>query len=427
MAEDDDNDIKISEMGVEATRLPSGEIDPSTDPLQAAKQVERATSIRVDTDKLDTLVNLVGELVIGVARVTQTVLDETCETDDRSGAVEALDRISRDLQAQVMCVRMVPVAGTFNRFKRVVRDMADELGKRVELRTEGIETELDKNVIEQLFDPLKHLIRNGLDHGIEPPSEREAAGKHPVGTVQLRAIQREGSIIIEVADDGRGIDRARVHAQAMAHGLIDDSVDLDDKRLLDLLFEPGFSTARAVTALSGRGVGLDVVRRNIEDLRGAVELQSQPGLGACFRIRLPLTLAIIEGMKIQVGGEIFVVPLLNVIEQIRPRRRDVKTLDGRGEIVVVRNEYLPLIRLHDLFGLDTERVAPWEALVMVLDNEGRKYCVLVDDVLGQEQAVIKALDRNFRKVDGIDGATILGDGRVSLIIDVTGMERMAFG
>ena len=390
----------------------------------SAKPVLHTATIRVETDKLDKLVNLVGELVIGVARVNQ--LAERSGGEELGSAVEALDHISRDLQEQVMRVRMIPVEGTFNRFQRVVRDLAGEMGKKIRLEMSGTETELDKNVIEQIADPLKHLIRNSADHGLEMPAARVAAGKPEMGTIWLRAYQQEGKIFIEVADDGAGINRQRVLSKAVERGLVASGAQLSDSEAFGLMFQPGFSTAEKVTEVSGRGVGLDVVRQNIEALRGSVEVESKPGMGTTFRIKLPLTLAIIDGMTVSVGAEILTMPLLSIVESLRPKAAEVQTVEGRGELISVRGEYLPLVRLHEVFGLPTERKDPTQALVVIIESVGRRFGVLVDDILGEQQAVIKSLEQNYQKVEGVAGATILGDGRVSLILDIHGLEKMAF-
>ena len=422
----------VGKILVEAGKVSEERVEKTLAKQQAAREVKNQGSIRVDTEKLDKLVNLVGELVTGVSQVNQSASTHltdagvVAENDEMMAAIEALDQVSRDLQEQVMLVRMVPIEATFNRFKRVVRDLAEDLKKEIKVEMYGTETELDKNVIERLADPLKHLIRNAVDHGIESPEKRIAVGKAPTGKLWLKARQREGSIIIEVSDDGRGIDRNAVLKKARERGLIEPGAEPSEKEIFDFLFHPGFSTAASITNVSGRGVGMDVVKRNIEELRGNVEVASIPGSGTTFRIRLPLTLAIIEGMNVRVGDEILTVPLLSIVEQIRPRKQEVKTIEGAGEVVDVRGEYLPLVRLHNLFKLNTDCKDPTKALVIVLENDQRKYGLMVDTVLGQQQAVIKALDTNYRKVDGVSGATILGDGRVSLILDPHRIEQMAF-
>lgn len=397
--------------------------------VPVAKAAAQSATIRVETDKLDKLVNLVGELVIGVARVKQIAGEAAVASalgEELDAAVEGLDHISRDLQEQVMRVRMIPIEGTFTRFQRVVRDLAAELGKDIRLVMSGAETELDKNVIEQIADPLKHLVRNSADHGLERPEVRQAAGKPTTGTIWLRAYQQEGKIIIEVADDGAGISRERVLMKAVERGLAAPGAALTDSEAFAFMFQPGFSTAEKVTEVSGRGVGLDVVRQNIEALRGTVEVESAPAVGTTFRIKLPLTLAIIDGMTVSIGNEILTIPLLSIVESLRPKAAELTTVEGRGELVVVRGEYLPLVRLHQVFALPTERMDPTQALVVIIESVSKRFGVLVDDILGEQQAVIKSLEQNWRKVEGVAGATILGDGRVSLILDIHGLEKIAF-
>jgi len=393
-----------------------------------SRKIAKSSTIRVDTDKLDKLVNLVGEMVISVARMSQCASELNSESLNRSlqGAISALERISRELQEQVMRVRMVPVEGTFNRFRRVVRDLSFELGKKIEIRMEGTETELDKNVIEQISDPLKHMIRNSIDHGIEEPDERKALGKPEVGTIWLKAYQREGNIFIEISDDGKGIDKQKVLTKAVEKGLAEAGKTYTDKEIFDMLFVPGLSTAEKVSELSGRGVGMDVVRRNIEELRGTVEIHSENGKGSTFRVKLPLTLAIIDGMMVKVGSEVLTIPLSVIDKSVRPSRTEIKTVEGRGELVDIRGDYIPLVRLYQLFSLPSQKIDPTEALVVVLHGTASRFGILVDDVLGQTQAVIKSIDKNFKKIEGTSGATILGNGRVSLILDVHSIERMAF-
>ena len=393
-----------------------------------SRKIAKSSTIRVDTDKLDKLVNLVGEMVISVARMSQCASDiaDTALSRSLQGAISALERISRDLQEQVMRVRMVPVEGTFNRFRRVVRDLSFELGKKIEIKMSGTETELDKNVIEQISDPLKHMIRNSIDHGIEMPEERRRIGKSEIGTIWLKAFQREGNIYIEISDDGKGIDKKRVLAKAIEKGQAEAGRSYSDKEIFDMLFAPGLSTSENVSELSGRGVGMDVVKRNIEDLRGSVEITSEEGNGSRFRIKLPLTLAIIDGMMVKVGTEVLTIPLSVIDKSVRPSRAEIKTVEGKGELVDIRGDYLPLVRLYQLFNLPSVKIDPTEALVVVLHGEQNRFGILVDDVLGQMQAVVKSIDKNFKKIEGTSGATILGNGKVSLILDVYSIERMAF-
>ena len=393
-----------------------------------SRKIAKSSTIRVDTDKLDKLVNLVGEMVISVARMSQCASDilDTALSRSLLGAISALERISRDLQEQVMRVRMVPVEGTFNRFRRVVRDLSFELGKKIEIKMSGTETELDKNVIEQISDPLKHMIRNSIDHGIEMPEERRHIGKAEIGVIWLKAFQREGNIFIEISDDGKGIDKKSVLAKAIEKGQAEAGKSYSDKEIFDMLFAPGLSTSENVSELSGRGVGMDVVKRNIEDLRGSIEITSEEGKGSTFRIKLPLTLAIIDGMMVKVGTEVLTIPLSVIDKSVRPSRSEIKTVEGKGELVDIKGDYLPLVRLYQLFNLPSVKIDPTEALVVVLHGEQNRFGILVDDVLGQMQAVIKSIDKNFKKIEGTSGATILGNGKVSLILDVYSIERMAF-
>ncbi len=408
----------------EYPRPPSPEAAPppaSPEDSPAPKGAASAT-VRVGTDKLDHLVDLVGELTIGVARVKQ-LRDE--EDEAMTAAVEALELISSELQDQVLKARMLSVESTFRRFHRMVHDLAAEEGKNIRLRLSGAETELDKNVIEKIADPLKHMIRNSIDHGLETPVERLAAGKPEQGSIWLRAFQEGGKIIIEVADDGRGIDPARVWDKAVEQGLAPPGEMPSPGEVLSFLFQPGFSTSAEVTELSGRGVGLDVVRQNIEALRGTVEVRSQPGQGTTFVVKLPLTLAIIDGMTVQVGEEVFTLPMLSVIESLRPRAGEVTTLEGQSELFDLRGEYLPLVRLYQVLELPPRTTEPTEALVVVVESVSRRFALMVDAIVDEQQAVIKSLERNYKKVEGVAGATILGDGRVSLILDVYGLERLS--
>lgn len=418
---------KIGELLVKSGKVTEDDVKNALEKQLKSREVQKSSTIRVDTDKLDKLVNLVGEMVIAVARVNQqhcTMLSNNKLS--AHGVMEGLERISRDLQEQVMRVRMVPVEGLFSRFHRVVRDLANDQRKSIRIELSGTETELDKNVIERLSDPLKHLIRNAIDHGIERPEERVQAGKIGEATIQLSAYQREGSIIIEVSDDGRGIDRQPVLKKAREKGFLRSDEEPTEKALYKYLFEPGFSTAKQVTEVSGRGVGLDVVKQNINELRGSVEVISAVGQGTTFKIKLPLTLAIIDGMNVKVGEETITIPLLSIIESIRPAKEAVKTVQGEGEVLDARGEYLPLVRLHRVFGIETDKTDPSEALVVIVESGQRRFGILVDEMLGQQQAVIKSLEKNFRQVDGASGATILGDGTVSLILDIHGLEKMAF-
>ncbi len=381
------------------------------------------TSIRVAVEKVDQLINLVGELVITQAMLAEAAsnLDPVLAEKILAG-IDLLSRNTRDMQESVMSIRMLPMSMVFSRFPRVVRDLAGKLNKQVEMKTIGDNTELDKGLIEKITDPLTHLVRNSLDHGIETPDKRIAAGKNPKGTLTLKASHQGGNVVIEVMDDGGGLNRARILEKAKEKGLaVSDS--MTDFDVWQLIFAPGFSTADVVTDVSGRGVGMDVVKRNIEGLGGRVELESSPGFGTRTVIRLPLTLAILDGMSVGVGGETFIVPITTVIESLQPRLEDIRTLAGDSRMVHIRGEYLPLISLAEAFGLDGEADITKGLLVVVEAEEG-KAALFVDELLGQQQVVIKSLEANYRKVPGLSGATIMGDGRVAMIIDVSAVTRM---
>ncbi len=381
------------------------------------------TSIRVAVEKVDQLINLVGELVI-----TQAMLAEAAGNLDPAVAerilagIELLSRNTRDMQESVMSIRMLPMSMVFSRFPRVVRDLAGKLNKQVEMKTIGDNTELDKGLIEKITDPMTHLVRNSLDHGIETPEKRIAAGKNPKGTLTLKASHQGGNVVIEVIDDGGGLNRARILEKAKEKGLpVNDG--MSDYEVWQLIFAPGFSTADVVTDVSGRGVGMDVVKRNIEGLGGRVELESSPGFGTRTVIRLPLTLAILDGMSVGVGGETFIVPITTVIESLQPRLDDIRTLAGDSRMVHIRGEYLPFISLAEAFGLEgMEDIT--KGLLVVVEAEEGKAALFVDELLGQQQVVIKSLEANYRKVPGLSGATIMGDGRVAMIIDVSAVTRM---
>jgi len=333
-----------------------------------------------------------------------------------------LERNTRDLQESVMSIRMLPIAFVFNRYPRLLRDLAAKLGKQVELKTVGEQTELDKGVIEKIADPMTHLVRNAVDHGIEAPEARLAAGKPAQGTLTLRAFHQGGNIVIEVADDGRGLDRGKILRKAREKSLAADDA-MSDQEVFQLIFEPGFSTADAVTDVSGRGVGMDVVKKNIAALGGSVELDSRLGEGTRVTVRLPLTLAIMDGMTVGVGGETYVVPLASVIELLEPGSREVKSVAGQGKVVDVRSEYLPVISLADRFVSIDRAMADRDSAMVIVESEGAKTALLVDELLGQQQVVVKSLEANYKRVPGISGATILGDGTVALIADVAALVR----
>lgn len=385
-----------------------------------------SASIRVPAEKVDKLIDLVGELVIAQSMTTEIVDHFTPASLPRlKEAVAAMERNTRELQERVMAVRMLPVGTVFNRFPRLVHDVSESTGKKINLRMSGEDIELDKGVLERLSDPLTHLIRNSADHGIEDCATRVARGKPEEGTIALRAFHQGGSIVIEVSDDGYGLDTARIREKAVERGLIKLGDSLTDEQVHLLIFEPGFSTRDQVSDLSGRGVGMDVVRRNVESLNGAVGVSSELGRGTTVRIRLPLTLAILDGLLIRVGAQTYVIPLTSIIESVRPRRTQVSNIAGRGEVVVVRDEPLRLLRLHSLFGVPDAVTDPTLGLVVIVEHGTTKLALLVDELLGQQQVVVKSLETHFRRVDGALGATILGNGRAALILDVSGLQCSA--
>jgi len=387
----------------------------------AAATNEAETSIRVSVDKVDALINLVGELVITQAMLKQVSggLDAAL-AEQLTAGLELLERNTRDLQEAVIGVRMLPVDAVFRRFPRLVRDLSARLGKQVRLRTIGESTELDKGLIEKIADPLVHLVRNSIDHGLESPETRRAAGKDETGTITLAASHQGGHIVIEVSDDGRGLNREKILAKAHERGL-QVPENPTDTQVWDLIFQAGFSTADQVTDLSGRGVGMDVVRKNIQALGGEVQLESGAGRGTRVVIRLPLTLAILDGMVVSTGGEILILPLNHVLEALQPKAEDIRTVAGDGRVLRVRGEYLPLLSLSGHYGF---RDAGAEPLVVVVEGDGQKLALEVEELVGQQQVVVKNLERNYRRVPGISGATILGDGRVALIVDVGGLIRL---
>jgi two-component system, chemotaxis family, sensor kinase CheA len=382
------------------------------------------SSIRVGIEKVDQLINLVGELVITQAMIEQRVsaLDPV-HHEPLINSVTQLTRNTRDLQESVMSIRMMPMDFVFSRFPRMVRDLAGKLNKKVEFVTVGATTELDKGLIERIVDPLTHLVRNSVDHGVETPEKRKAAGKPEIGKLTLSAAHKGGSIVIEVTDDGAGLNRDRILAKAMSNGL-PVSESMSDSEVFGLIFAPGFSTAEVVTDVSGRGVGMDVVKRNITAMGGVVEIRSALGYGTTISIALPLTLAILDGMSVSLGNSLYVVPLNLIIETLQPRAEDIKTITGEGRMVHVRGEYLPIIALHSLFNHYTEITDPTEGVLVIIEADGKKSALFVDRLVGQQQVVIKSLETNFKKILGVSGATIMGDGSVALILDVPALIQM---
>lgn len=392
-------------------------------PGDAPKKSESAT-LRVPAEKVDRLVNLVGELVITQSMLQEATQGIEVETHPRLfEAVAALERASRELQERIMGIRLVQLKQAFGRFPRLVRDLSASVGKKIDLIMIGEETELDKTLIEGLGDPLTHLVRNAIDHGLETPDVRRASGKPETGSIKIHARYEGGNVVVEVSDDGKGLDRARILAKARERGVCPADETPSDDVIDSFIFEPGFSTAAAVTDLSGRGVGMDIVRSTLQDMNGSISMKSTPGQGTTFRIRLPLTMAIMEGLSLRIGSEVYILPLTSIIESLRPLPEDLSLVAGQHEVVRVRDEVLKIVRLHEAFGADTAVTDPCRGLLVIVESEGQKVALLVDELITQNQAVIKSLEANYRKVTGLTGATILGDGTVALIIDVPGLIR----
>jgi two-component system chemotaxis sensor kinase CheA len=400
------------------TETPAAAAAAATAAVNAASSKGEAQSIRVSTEKIDALMNLVSEIVIAQSMLSSA---QNADTDERTrAAITQMERHVRDLHERVMAIRLLPVSYLFNRFPRMVRDTAAKLGKKVNFEVEGEETELDRTLLEALSDPLTHLIRNAIDHGIEPPDERRQNGKPETGTIKLSAYQSEGRIYIEVRDDGRGINTERVRQKAIQLGWITENDHPAEETLYDFLFQPGFSTAQQVSDLSGRGVGMDVVKRNVESLGGSISVQSKRGEGTRFLLRVPLTLAIMDGLGLTVADEHYIVPLTAVVEAFQYESLQHTALFDQYEMVNVRGEFIPLVRLRQFVGLpETDH----DGLIVVLEQEGEQIALLIDGIAGQQQVVLKSLEENFVRVHGFAGATILGDGRVALILDVSDLIR----
>jgi len=428
------NEIEEAATPVETVKPASVEVvkaDGNEDKPVAAKakkpKAAASSSIRVDTSKIDTLINMVGELVI-----TQSMLSLVGEhfsidkIDQLKTGLIQLERHTRELQESVMNIRMMPISFVFSRFPRLAHDLSSKLNKKIELKLVGEHTEVDKTVVELISDPLVHLVRNSLDHGIEMPADRVAAGKPETGTVTLEAYHRGGNIVIEVKDDGKGLNKESLRNKAIEKGLIDESTILTDKQTYELIFMAGFSTAEQLTDVSGRGVGMDVVRRNIQSLGGTIEIISELGVGSTMAIHLPLTLAILDGQSIAVGDATYIVPLGSIIESVKITNDMVNRVAGKGETFRLRNEYLPIVRLHEIFHVESAKATNlMEGLLVVVEGQGVRCGLFVDDLLGQQQVVIKSLEANYRRVEGVSSATILGDGSVALILDIPGLVRLS--
>lgn len=402
-------------------RAPSDRKPPAQRTAHAVKE-----TVKVDADRLDKLVETIGELVIAETMVSQSSRSDEVETVRVHKMLNQLDKITRELQELAMTLRMVPVRSTFQRMARLARDVAKRVDKRIEFVMTGEDTELDKTVVDAIADPLVHMVRNAVDHGLEPTlDDRRQAGKPDAGRVELRAFHKGGCIHIEIEDDGRGLDREVLLEKARSRGIVTDGDAMTDNEVFALIFEPGFSTAKTITDVSGRGVGLDVVKRNIEALRGKVEIRSELGRGSVFSIRLPLTLAIIEGMVVRVGDQRYIIPTLSIVRMIRPEQHDLSSVFGKGEMLRVGDRMTPLLRLDRMFGIDRKDDRDSSSSVVVVEDDGRLYSFVIDELLGQQQIVIKPLGKAFSGVPGLSGGAIMADGRVGLILDVAGLVRSA--
>jgi two-component system chemotaxis sensor kinase CheA len=400
-----------------------GRADNSVPASAQSTKTHDAFSVRVETAKLDTLMDMVGEMVIAQTILCHDPLLAASKDPRLLGEITQLTRVTTEVQRAAMGMRMVPIGQLFQRTARLVRDLSRKAGKQVVLEVAGEDTEVDKTIAEELSDPLLHMVRNSIDHGIELPEERASADKDRTAHIRLSAYHQAGQIVVEVSDDGRGLDRKKILAKALQNRMVQADDHLSDAEVYQLIFEPGFTTAEQVTGVSGRGVGMDVVRRNVQKLRGRIETQSTPGQGATFFVRLPLTLAIIEGLVVVVGSSRFIVPIYAVREMFRPTPRMLSTVQGRDEMALVRGRLLPIVRLHRRFALATTVVGPCQGLLVVVDSGDQQFCLLVDDLIGKQEVVIKGLGETFKDVSGLAGCAILGDGRVGLVLDMDGIYR----
>ncbi len=384
-----------------------------------------AETIKVNTARLDSLIDMTGELVIAQLMVTEATSKNLAADHQVTNKVTHLSKIVREIQELSMSMRMVPIRGAFQKMARLVRDLSRKAGKKVNLTTAGEDTELDRNIVDKIADPLVHMVRNSVDHGIETPQKRQKAGKIPAGNVHLRAFHQAGNIVIEIEDDGKGLNKERIIEKAVKTGLIEPGTELTDEQAYKLVFHAGLSTAEKITDVSGRGVGMDVVKKNIEKLRGKVDIASTPGKGTTFSIRLPLTLAIIEGQIVEVGNQRYIIPINSIEHSLRPTKQQISSVQNKGEMINIRGRLVPLVRLYKLFEGKPKTEDPTKALVVVVEEDKKRCCLLVDDLLNQQQVVIKSLGNTLGRIRGVSGGAIMGDGKVSLILDVPGLIELA--
>ena len=416
---------KIGQILMEDNIADSGAVESALRDQKMIRTGHADLQVKVDTKKLDNLVDLTGELVIAQSMLRQNPMILEAKNQQLLHNLGQLNQITADLQATAMSMRMVPIKSTFQKMVRLVRDLAKSSGKEVDLKMSGEDTEIDRNMVDELYEPMVHMIRNSIDHGIETGEERLKAGKDKVGEVHLLAYHQGGCIVVEISDDGRGLNKDRIVKKAKSNQIITDESELSDDEIYNLIFQPGFSTAQEITDISGRGVGMDVVKKGIEKLKGRVEINTKPGRGSTFIIKLPLTLAIIEGMLVRVGNERYVIPALAIRESFRPSKEQYSTIEAKGEIILSRGKIIQLVRLDRLFNLNHHSPDPWEALVVTVEHDGQQMCLLIDELLGKEEVVIKSLGGTFKDAQGIAGGAIMGDGRVGLILDMAGIWEIA--
>jgi len=414
------DEILLNEAGPKVEAVP--EIREITTKTRLSSGDEK---IKVSTSRLDNLINMAGELVIAQLMVTEEVNSNLTVEQELARKVAHQSKIVRDLQELSMSMRMVPIHAVFQKMARLVRDLSHKTQKDVKFATVGEETELDRSIVDKIADPLVHMVRNSVDHGIEAKAERVAAGKNPVGRVELRAFHQAGNIVIEIEDDGKGLDKEKILAKAIDNGIVEAGQELSEDEIFKLVFHAGLSTAQKVTSVSGRGVGMDVVKKNIEALRGRIDISSMPGSGTVFTIRLPLTLAIIDGQIVRVGRDRYIIPINSIVRSLRPGAEQLSSVQKRGEVVTVRGKLLPLVRLHKLFNTVPRTEDPTEALLVVVEEDNNRCCLLVDELLDQRQVVIKSLGEALGRAQGVSGGAIMGDGRVSLILDIPGLMELA--
>jgi two-component system chemotaxis sensor kinase CheA len=429
--QDEERGKKIGEILVEQKKVEAREV------VSALREQKRAgqpvsLQVKIDTGKLDNVVDMIGELAIAQSMLRQNQLIRVSKDRKLDSIIGQLNQITSGLQKNVMSLRMVPIKNTFQRMLRLVRDLSRKADKDIRLLMSGEDTEIDRNMVEEIYEPMVHMIRNSIDHGLESPHEREVAKKSKQGTIHLKAYYRGGNILIEIEDDGRGLNREKILEKAKANGLISEGERLTDREIDQLIFHPGFSTAERITDISGRGVGMDVVKSTIVDrLRGSVEIHTTWGKGTTLTMRLPLTLAIIDGMVVKIDGQRYIIPTLNIYETFRPTRADCHTVKKQGEMIMVRDQLVPLMRMDGLFGCNGDHfsardaVLPWESLAVVVENQDHRRCLLVNELLGREEIVIKSLGKGLQHVKGVAGGAILGDGRVGLILDVAAIFTIA--